>query len=190
MLTKVILEGPMGKEFGREWAFAINSPREALSMVNANKPGVFNWIRANLQKYATYRVVCEYEDGRVEELDKDAYMLKGRPALIRFVPLVEGASDVVRTIVGAILVVVGVVYEQPWMVNIGASMMIGGVIEMLSPRPKMDERNGAEGEGKSSYYFNGPANTTNQGVPVQLVYGRMLVGSHAISAAVTVDQLM
>jgi len=38
--------------------------------------------------------------------------------------------------------------------------------------------------------LDGPANTTEQGVPVQLIYGRCLVGSHPISMGVTVDQLM
>lgn len=190
-LTKVILEGPLGKQFGREWEFAIDSPREALKMVDANKPGVFGWIKQNLAKYSRYQVICERRDGTVEELDNDSYPLnQGNLKSVRFVPVIEGASNVFKVVVGIVLVVVGAVFQQPWAVKIGVSLIVGGVIGALSPRPKMDSSGNREGDSKASYLFDGPANTTAQGSPVQLIYGRILAGSHSISAAVTVDQLM
>lgn len=187
MLTKVILEGPMGKAFGREWAFQIDSPAEALRMIDANKPGVFTWIRANLKKYSTYKVICEYGNGRSEELDKDSYQLAGKPTKIRFVPLIEGAGASGKLILGLVLVVAGAIFEQPWMMKIGATMMVSGFIEALSARPSKTDSSGAQ---VNSHYFDGPTSNTTQGSPVPLIYGRILVGSHAISAAVTVDQLM
>lgn len=190
MLTKVILEGVMGKQFGREWAFDISSPAEALRMVNANKPGVFIWIKKNLEKYASYKVICKYESGREEELDKDSYMLNGKPTEIRFVPIVEGAGAVGRIILGIVLVVAGVYTGQAWLVQMGVAMALGGVIQLLTPQPKTNS-NQEETKNKTSYFYDGPINTTRQGVPVQLIYGdQVLVGSHAISAQVSVDQLM
>jgi predicted phage tail protein len=196
MLTEVILEGPLGKAFGRKWKFAISSPAEALRMVNANKPGVFIWIRQNLDKYARYRVICEYDKGRTEELDADEYKsIQGSPKRIRFVPLIEGAGAAARFIVGAVLVIVGLFTEifsagtSTQLVIAGAAMMIGSLVEMLSPHPKKKDAS-ANAQNAGSYYFNGAVNTTEQGVPVQLVYGQMVVGSHAISANVSVDQLM
>lgn len=188
-LTKVILEGPLGKQFGREWEFAIDSPREALRMVEANSPGVFAWIKQNLQKYSRYRVVCERDDGVIEDLDNDTYLLnQGRLKSVRFVPLVEGASNVLKIVVGIVLIGVGIFFQQPWATKLGIAVLAAGVVGALSPRPKMDTTGNSEG--KASYLFDGPANTTAQGSPVQLIYGRVLAGSHAISAAVTVDQLM
>jgi len=70
----------------------------------------------------------------------------------------------------------------------GASMLISGIAAMLAPKPQKQEQ--TERKDKTSYFFDGPTNTTVQGVPVQLIYGRCLVGSHAISAKVSVDQLM
>lgn len=191
MLTKVILEGPMGKAFGREWELMVNSPNEALRMIDANTPGVFLWIKTNLQKYSHYRVICEYEDGRVEHLNEDDYRLERKCKSIRFVPVVSGAGGgVFQAIIGIVLIVVGVIFEQPWMIAMGAGMLIGGVAAMLAPKPKLNQDQQTERKDSTSYYFDGPANTTMQGVPVQLIYGKCLVGSHSISAAVTVDQLM
>lgn len=191
MLTHVILEGAMGKQFGRDWQLQIDSPAQALRLIDANTPGLFNWIRDSLQQFDRYRVVCEFEDGRIEELDNDTVFMQGAPLRLTFVPLVTGASAGVRFVVGAILVIVGAFTSWAGggtLISLGVSMMIGAAIEMLTPRPKKEE---FERKDKTSRYFDGATNTTTQGVPVPLIYGQnVLVGSHAISAALTVDEVM
>ncbi len=57
---------------------------------------------------------------------------------------------------------------------------------MLAPQPKATA-GGAEVTNLPSYTFNGPINTTAQGNPVPLGYGRMIVGSAVISAGITAD---
>lgn len=192
MLTKVYLEGAMGAKFGREWEFSISSPREALRMIEANKPGLMGWIKASLAKFSRYRVVCEYEDGRTEELDNDSYLLDRKLKSVRFVPIIEGAGNLFKVVLGVVLIVVGVMTGFTPLINIGASMLLSGVIGMLSPQPtKNDAGNNSNGESKSSNYFDGPVNTTQQGVPVQLIYGdKVMVGSHPISVRMSIDQLM
>lgn len=192
MLTKVILEGPMGKKFGREWELAVSSAHEALRLIDANKPGLFAWIKQNLDKYSKYQVVCEYDDGRVEELDNDDYVLERMPTHIRFVPLIEGASAAARIVAGVVLVVVGYLLS-PYtggaslsLVGYGMSLIVGGITELLTKSPKNET---TERKDKTSYYFNGPVNTTTQGVPVQLIYGRrVMCGSHVISSRLSIDQ--
>lgn len=200
MLTKVYLEGAMGERFGREWEFQIDSPAEALRMVDANSPGVFNWIRDNLQIYSKYRIVCERANGVKEEIGEEELTMQSSISAIYFVPLVEGEGSVARIVIGAALiyfsagiasglVAAGISGATAAGVSMmGASMILGGVVEMLSPRPT--QSSGAAREDKTSYYFNGGANTMGQGAPVQLIYGRVRVGSHAISAALSVDQLL
>lgn len=189
MLTKVFLEGPLGKKFGREWEFDISSPAEALRMVDANEPGVFAWIKANLRQYSRYKVLCKYENsGKVEALGDEEYQMLGKPIEIRFVPLIEGAGAVGRVVLGIVLVVAGVYFQQPWMVQAGVGMIVGGVVQLLVSQPEMGGEQ-VETKNRTSYYFDGPVNTTQQGVPVQLIYGQALVGSHAISAEVSIDQL-
>lgn len=175
----------MGKNFGKEWEFQVSSPAEALRMIEANQPGLRKWMIANIQTYDAYEVICTYEDGSEEALSDETYNAeRGGLAMIRFTPSVMGASSTIKMVVGAILVVAGVYFEQPWMVKLGAALILGGVIEALSPRPKT----GDNGSNSNSYYFDGPANTEVQGAPVPLIYGRLLVGSHPISASITVDE--
>lgn len=193
MLTKVILEGPLGKQFGREWELAAKSPREAISLIDANCPGVFNWMRSNAKKYSKYVVVCKTGD-RIEEFSEDQYQhQEGRFDEIRFVPVIEGAGNVARIVVGVIMIVIGYSFPvlAPYLYPMGAALILGGVAGMLAPKPKMNDSSGqGVADNRSSYYFDGPANTTAQGAPVPLIYGRCMVGSQTISAAVTVDQLM
>lgn len=190
--TKVILEGQMGRDLGREWEFEnLRSARHAISMIDANTGKALRWIRDNLEKYANYRVVCEYDDGRKEELENISYaeMNQRGASVMRFVPMVSGASGVARVVVGVVMVVAGAVFQQPWAIKLGAAIALGGVAQLLAPKPNMQQRQ-EEQEGKASYYFNGAVNVTTQGMPVQLIYGRCRVGSQAISAAITVDQLL
>lgn len=191
MLTKVILDGPMGKRFGREWNLAARSPQEALQLIDANEPGLLRWIRANVQKYAKYRVTITTAEGKKVKLSDQDYGLERKaPAVIRFTPITAGASGGMKVAVAAVLLVISYVFPPtaPYLVPMAISLMIGGLVEMLSPRPK--KPNSSPEDNAASYYFNGAVNTTQQGVPVPLVYGRCMVGSQAVSASITVDQLM
>lgn len=197
MLTKVILEGPMGKKFGRVWELVVASPNEALQMIDANKPGLFAWIKGNLDKYEKYKVIVETDDGDTRELSNEDYQFECRAKTIRFAPVVEGSGGSIGNFVfGAVLFAIGFFFPPAWSVaanmlmGVGLGMMLGGIIQMLTPQPKADQAEG-ERKDKTSYYFDGPANTTMQGVPVQLIYGEeVMVGSHAISSSVEIDQLL
>lgn len=191
MLTKVRLDGVMGKKFGKSWDLAVSSPAEALRMIEANKPGLRAWIIQNREKYDAYKIVCVYENGREELLDDDTFPLeRGGLKSIRFTPTVAGASGVAKIVVGAILIaasfIPGLQAVSPYLFKIGAAMVLGGIVEALSPRPKTKND---QGESINSYYFDGPANTDQQGAAVPLIYGRVMAGSHPISASISVDEV-
>lgn len=192
-LTNVTLYGPLGKEFGRDWELAVSSPAEAMRLIEANKPGFMGWIRNNLGKYDRYKVIVDYDDGRKEHLDADTFALELAVKRIRFVPIVTGAGGGIgKMIIGALLIALAFTPfgapAMPLLLGAGVGLMFGGIIELISPRPK--KQNTSVREDGTSYFFDGPVNTTQQGVPVPLIYGRVLVGSHAISAKVSVDQLL
>ncbi|MBE0438031.1 MAG: tail assembly protein [Methylomicrobium sp.] len=197
MLTKIILDGPMGKKFGREWNLAVNSPAEALRMIDANKPGVFAWIRDNLDKYEGYQVICKYEDDSEEYLNNDTFELERELKEIRFVPTVVGAGG--GKGVGALQIVLGVVLiiAAIWTgglaagaipgVLAGVGMIASGIVTMLTTMPKPGDMSDTERRDGTSYYFDGPTNTSMEGVPVPLIAGRCLIGSHPIYVNLTVD---
>lgn len=75
-------------------------------------------------------------------------------------------------------------FAQPWgtsLMGLGASMALGGIVQMLSP-----QQAGLAGTANNgtSYYFNGPVNSAAQGEPVPLVIGEMVVGSKVVSSGI------
>ncbi len=205
MLTEVILEGELGKEFGREWNLCVSSPAEAMRLINANDRRFAPWIRDNLDKFAAYRIVCENESGLVEELTQETFGNHRKMRRITFYPLDAGAgghTNWTQVLEGvAMLVAAYFTYGASTsyfaagsagasmtagaasaMAGIGASMILQGFIVGLTPQPSSNNQN--------SFYFNGPVNTVAQGNPVPIVYGTMLTGSQAISVSLSVDQMM
>ncbi|MFJ3368950.1 tail assembly protein [Pseudomonas sp. NPDC086251] len=107
---------------------------------------------------------------------------------IRIVPIISGSKNggLLQTIVGAAMIVAGAfLWATPFgapLVSMGIAMVAGGVMQMLSPVPKSpSQQEQATTENKPSYLFNGAFNSTQQGLPVPVVYGQMLVGSSVIA---------
>jgi predicted phage tail protein len=71
---------------------------------------------------------------------------------------------------------------------LGFGLVLTGVAQMLSPVPKPPGIGEAPTQLESNS-FSGVENTSRQGVPVPIVYGRVFVGSAVISAGLDVDQV-
>ena len=112
-------------------------------------------------------------------------------AKIRITPVPRGSGGSAfgwfQTVVGAVLMVASI--WVPALAPLGLSLMMGGVAQLISPQATNDSVRQADNS--DSFYFDGPQNTTNQGNPVQLIYGEeILVGSQVVSSSITIDQLM
>ena len=74
--------------------------------------------------------------------------------------------------------------------SIGASLVLGGIAQALSPTPQISSlERGKEAARLESFSFSGIVNTSQQGLPVPIAYGRVFTGSGVISSALDVDQL-
>lgn len=177
----------MGAKFGRVWNLDIDTPQEALRLIDANRPGLLSWIRQNAAIYDRYKVVCTYENDRKEHLDEASFGLLRKANVIRFVPIPLGAGAAVKIVIGVALIIYSFYGGGPWALKLGIAMVLGGVIQALTPVP---HRKDANNTNVQSNYFNGPENTIQQGVPVPLIYGRCLVGSHAISANLSINKIL
>jgi hypothetical protein len=72
----------------------------------------------------------------------------------------------------------------------GASLIIGGVASMISPQASISGlQRGKEAARLESFSFSGIVNTSQQGMPVPIVYGRAFVGSAVLSSGLDVAQL-
>ena len=200
MLTTVYLDGALGEKFGTRWELDVSSPAEALRMIEANSHGFISWIRNNMDVYKHYRVMYETETS-TRGLTEDELTLHGKPKSIRFVPVIAGSSGrgmgniVTAVIIAAVAYVTGPLGfisagTQSAMYAAAIASAVGGVVQMLTPLADSSAMDKKDNENKTSYYFNGGVNTTGQGVPVPLIYGRVRAGSHNISASLSIDQLL
>ena len=76
---------------------------------------------------------------------------------------------------------------------IGASLVLGGVAQLLTPTPKLGVTN-ARGvdeatDPRRSYSFSGIQNVSRQGVPVPIIYGEVFTGSVVISAGINTEEI-
>lgn len=78
-------------------------------------------------------------------------------------------------------------------VGIGASLVLGGVAQLLTPVPEINmpgsNNSNNNNDPRKSFSFSGVQNTSRQGLPVPIVYGETLVGSVVISAGVDTVQV-
>jgi len=186
-LRKVRLYGPMGSRFGREFSLNVKNPADAIRALSIQIPGFKEYLIQAKSKGLTFAVFIGKrnisEDGLHDPAGDNA---------IRIAPVIMGSKrgGVLNTIIGAVLIVVGVVLNvytgisgTP-LINLGVSMVIGGVIQMLSPQPK---GLGAKDkpENQPSYSMDGAVNTQAQGNPVPLAYGGpLIIGSAVISGGI------
>jgi predicted phage tail protein len=187
-LREVRLYGRLGARFGRIHRLAVSSTAEAVRALCVLIPG-FERALADSDAHGV-RYACFLgkrnigEDGLHQQVGADA---------IRIAPVMAGAkrAGLFQTIFGAALIVVGAVLTYTGvgaaigapMMKIGAAMALGGVIQMLSPQQRGLSAQDSPENG-ASYNFNGPVNTSAQGNPAPLLYGRMIVGSATISAGI------
>jgi predicted phage tail protein len=72
----------------------------------------------------------------------------------------------------------------------GASLVLGGVAQLLTPMPTVPQGADTQDDPRKSYSFSGIQNTSRQGVPVPIVYGETVVGSVVISAGIDTVQVV
>jgi len=72
--------------------------------------------------------------------------------------------------------------------NIGIGLVLLGVAQVLSPQPQFSKLGELEESAElESFTFSNVVNTSKQGLPVQIAYGRVFVGSAIISTGLDVD---
>lgn len=181
-LREVRLYGHLAQRFGRVHRLAVRNCREAIDALKHMLPGFeAHVLRHNTPGYHVFGGVRKQANCRnVERLD--APLGRGEPVCI--VPAVAGSKKggLLQTIIGVVLIVAGVYFGQPWLVQAGIAMTLGGVVQMLTPVAKANE-DAKDNARLASYAFDGPVNSTQQGMPVPIVIGRMIVGSQVVSQA-------
>jgi predicted phage tail protein len=71
--------------------------------------------------------------------------------------------------------------------NIGVGLVLTGIAQALSPQP--EPTNIEESVQLESFTFSNVVNTSRQGLPVPIAYGRVFVGSAVISSNINVEDV-
>lgn len=186
------LSGSLAREFGREHKLAVNSPAEAIQALCATRPGFEKFLMEAKDRGLVFTVFSGKEN-----LDEERLTAPAGDDVIRIIPVIAGSkkAGVLNIIVGVVLIAVGALVQayvfggntnpfSSYLYGAGVSMIVGGVIQMLTPVPKNTQR---EEDDRRSYVFNGPLNVTAQGATVPVTYGEFIVGSVVVSAGISAE---
>ena len=224
MQQVVRLLGDLGERYGVEHVYHnLRTPADAIKLLCINYPSFQAELVTAHEKGIGYRVL---QAGVDLDLD-DLHLPIGQNDLI-LTPVLSGADDnpITKVIAGVALVAAAIVFAPAGagflglgagvggatgtfaaaasvaVGSIGASLVLGGVTQMLSPQPEfglgagVGVRNDFQAtrpesvnrgfDGQQSYAYLGAQNTVGVGATIPVAYGKVLVGSHVISADVDV----
>ncbi len=191
--TRIDLDGILGRHFGKSHYRLISTIHEAPRALAATIKGFEQYMISSQRRGLTYAVFRGKKN-----IGEDDLGFPVTEEVIRIVPVIIGSkkAGALQTILGAVLVVVGVAIGYfsagtmsafgYGMAKFGAAMMLGGVVQMLSPQPAgLSSKQDADN--RASYAFGGVTNTAAQGYPVPIGYGKRRIGGAIISAGIYVE---
>ncbi len=211
MLREIKLYGQLAKFVGhRKLEAAVSNAAEAIRFLLANFPGLDQHMAER-----NYKVLTGDYALTMAELHDPAGM-----QAIKIVPVVGGAGGgdpVSRIFIGVGLIAASFLFPGAGLFGatsffgatattgalatigtvvsaVGASLVLGGVAQMLSPVPTTAAINSIGGTGgtadpRESYSFSGVQNVSRQGVPVPIIFGEVICGSITVSAGIDVAQV-
>ena len=196
MLKKIKVYGTLRKFLGQsEFEVDLNTPREAISFLVCNFKGIEEHMA---EQFYTIQV-----GARV--ITEDLLNFRSKDD-IKIIPVVHGnfffaiglgslftaaSAALPAKILGSKLLAT---IATTALTSIGTSMIVDGVTSMLSPQ--QNTMSAASGQDSldpsalaSNYSFTGLTNISRAGIPVNLVYGEILVGSIVVSNGVDTVQV-
>mgnify|MGYP003119329687 CR=1 FL=1 len=192
MLKKIKVYGTLRKFLGQaEFEVDLNTPREAISFLACNFKGIEDHMAEQFYtiQVGAKRITEDLLNFQTQDDIKIIPLVHGN-----FLPILLGAG----ALFGASTITAGTFLGSTLLVNaltaVGTSMLIDGVTSMLSPQqdtmsPTSQQDSLDPAALASNYSFTGLTNISNAGVPVNLVYGEILVGSIVVSNGVDTVQV-
>lgn len=194
-LAKVNFHGNLGKRLGRRsWNLSVSSVREAFHAVNTlTEKKLSKIFLADHEKRLRYQIKINNKpidslninpDNIQTVLDSEL-CINTKIETIDIIPLLEGSGN---KVMGAIVAIVGIILI-PATGGASLALVFAGLSVMMAKPPKFDDfREIEEGKKKVSYLFDGPTNAANEGGPVPIGYGRLIVGSQVIQTSQDIIQ--
>lgn len=178
------------RKFGTDFKLEVKDTAEAIRALCTQMNGLREVLRDGMYKV---RIGKQYLDNSA--LEKGLFYCLKKGQTIHFTPVIQGAkrAGVFNVVLGAALIgasffipaagLLGGLITKGMVIGVGASMLLGGVAQMLTRMPKALNM-GNEKEKESSTAFSNLTNLVAQGKPVPLAYGLIRTGSLVISQGV------
>lgn len=179
------LHGFLKERYGESFTLDVATPAEAVHALCAQLPG----FRKDVEDHNWHILRGALEDK--DDVGEDGLTVTlGAQRDVHLMPALSGAKDggLFQTIVGAVLVAVGIFTGQTWAISLGIGMAVGGIIQMTTKVPSANIAQQESVDQRPSFLFNGPTNTSSQGLAVPRGYGRVVVGSIVVSAALYAEE--
>ncbi len=209
--------GALRKRLGQcRFEFDVATPAQAIKALCVNFPGLDKWLIDSEQDGVGYRVTVGKEKATEENVAPLLMPFSDRE-VFSITPVVAGAGrGVGQILLGVALIAVaianpavgfglggaggfgaGVVGSATSVTlgatlaaaagNLGIALVLTGVAQMISPQPKLGSFD--ESAQLESFTFSNVLNTSRQGLPLPIAYGRVFVGSAVLSSGLDVDQV-
>lgn len=199
MLSNLTLKGAMAKQFGKNHQYDVQNIKELLRALCATIKGFEKYMCSAHLKGIKFAFFVDGKNIGIDEFDINA---NGKNYMI--MPVTQGAKSggMFQIIIGAVALVAafftaGATLAQ-WgtlltastmsatsiLTGIGISMMLGGVVQLLTPQPKFNAGKSSSAENKPNYGFGGPVNTNAVGYPVPVLLGEREIGGAVINAGI------
>ncbi len=201
--------GALRKKLGQcRFQFEADTPAQVLKALCVNFPGLEKWLIDSEKKGVGYRVTI----GKEKVTEQNAMLIASpfsEREVFSITPVIGGAGEGAGQIfagIGLITLAIvtggiasagvalggfmGIGTVGTAVVGIGASLVLGGIAQSLSPAPVQSTspfERGREAAKLESFSFSGIVNTAKQGLPVPIAYGRVFIGSAVISSGLDVE---
>lgn len=206
MLKTMTLKGQMAKKFGKIHRYHVADLRELLRAMCSQVPGFKSYVSSAHLNGVRFAFFSGKNNISLEEFDMSSGSVE-----FEMEPIIEGSKrgGALQVIIGAVAIVAAfftagstlALYGAALgtttatglavtaLTSLGISMLLGGVVQMLTPQPKYNIGASSSTDNKPNYAFGAPVNTVAMGYPVPVLYGEREIGGAIISAgSFTSDQ--
>lgn len=199
MLSNLTFKGAMAKQFGKNHQYDVKNIKELIRALCATIKGFEKYMCSAHMKGIKFAFFVDGKNIGIDEFDINA---NGENYMI--MPVTQGSKNggMLQIIIGAVALVAafftagmsltawgvamtaGTMSATSILTGIGISMMLGGVVQLLTPQPKFNAGTSSSTENKPNYGFGGPINTNAIGYPVPILLGEREIGGAVINAGI------
>ena len=193
--------GALRKRLGQcRFEFDVATPAQAIKALCVNFPGLEKWLIDSEKDGIAYRVAVSKEKATEENFAPLLMPFSDRE-VFSITPVVAGAGrGFGQFLLGAAMIGLAAAGGAGFFgaafakntglfavtTQLGIGLTLQGVAQIISPQPEPSAFD--EAVQLESFTFSNVVNTSRQGMPVPIAYGRVFVGSAVLSSGLDVDQ--